>query len=73
MFYGFPDQNGVPGGVKVAMHFKKSAEGRGTAVCTPDSINRTVSDDEIEEVRWRLKAVVELMYVSTASEVARSS
>ena len=50
MFYGFPSQDGVPGGVKVAMHFKKSAEGDSSSVCTPESVNRTVSDEEIEEV-----------------------
>jgi hypothetical protein len=50
MFYGFPGQDGIPGGAKVAMHFKKSVEGRCTAECTPESINRTVSDEEIEEV-----------------------
>jgi hypothetical protein len=50
MFYGFPGQDDIPGGVKVAMHFKKSAEGSSTAACTPDSISRTVSDVEIEEV-----------------------
>lgn len=50
MFYGFPSQEGAPGGVKIAMHFKKSAEGSNTGVCTPGSINRTVSDYEIEEV-----------------------
>ena len=50
MFYGFPSQDGSPGGVKVAMHFKKSEGGSRANECSPESIRRTVSDEEIEEV-----------------------
>jgi sarcosine oxidase len=73
-FYGFPTQKGLPGGVKVAMHFTTSVipeevnpEGRkeiitpetvfkikakGTDLtCTPDTIDRVVSLNEIKEMK----------------------
>jgi sarcosine oxidase len=42
--YGFPAIDGPRGGVKVAF-FRKGVE------CTPDTIDRTVHDDEIGEMR----------------------
>lgn len=45
-FYGFPAIDGPHGGVKVAF-FRKGA------VCTPETIDRTVSDNEIREMRDR--------------------
>ena len=50
MFYGFPAQSGSPGGVKVAMHFQKSDSSSVENTCTPDSLDRTVKDKEVNEV-----------------------
>ena len=43
-FYGFPHQEGPPGGVKVALH-------GGGEPCTPETIDRNVRPDDIEELR----------------------
>src|SRR5262245_7433320 len=45
-FYGFPSQAGPPGGVKVAFFRSPHAD-----ICTADTVNRTVSRDEIEQMR----------------------
>jgi sarcosine oxidase len=45
--YGFPAIDGPRGGVKVA-HFRRGI------VCTPDTIDRVVHDDEIAEMRTRI-------------------
>lgn len=47
-FYGFPFQEGPPGGVKVAMHF---VDPNIQTNCTPDSIDRNVSSSEITSMR----------------------
>jgi sarcosine oxidase len=43
-FYGFPAQEGPPGGVKVALF-------RAGIHCTPETIDRTIHPHEIEELR----------------------
>ena len=43
-FYGFPHQEGAPGGVKVALH------GGGQA-CTPETIDRTVRPEDLAALR----------------------
>ena len=43
-FYGFPRQHGPPGGVKVAIHSSSSAA---QTICTPQTIDRSVSDAEV--------------------------
>jgi sarcosine oxidase len=43
-FYGFPHQEGPPGGVKVALH-------SGGEACTPDTIDRRVRPEDIAEVQ----------------------
>ncbi len=43
-FYGFPAQEGPPGGVKVALF-------RAGIHCTPETIDRTIYPHEIEELR----------------------
>jgi sarcosine oxidase len=45
-FYGFPSQEEGPAGVKVA--FARSPQ---TDLCTPDTIDRTVSEAEIQRMR----------------------
>jgi sarcosine oxidase len=49
--YGFPAIDGPGGGVKVAF-FRKGV------VCTPETIDRTVRDGEISEMRDRVASVV---------------
>lgn len=44
-FYGFPAQDGPPGGIKVAFFRHNSV------VCTPETIDRTVHQREIDEMR----------------------
>jgi len=44
LFYGFPATDGPGGGVKVAIHY-------GGRPCTPESIEREVGADEVEEMR----------------------
>ena len=44
LFYGFPHQAGPPGGIKVAFFYKGER-------CTPQTINRTVSPDEISRMQ----------------------
>jgi len=52
-FYGFPHQpGGQPGGVKVAMHYVSPTI---QTECTPDTIDRKVSDAEVEAMRGVLK------------------
>jgi sarcosine oxidase len=46
-FYGFPAIDGPDGGAKVAMF-------RGGQICAPDTIDRTVHEDEVERIRARL-------------------
>ena len=52
-FYGFPHQpGGQPGGVKVAMHYVSPTI---QTECTPETIDRVVSDAEVETMRSVLK------------------
>ena len=52
MFYGFPTQEGAPHGVKVAMHFNDSDSDlkKDMNRCTPLSLDRTLRQEEEEEV-----------------------
>jgi sarcosine oxidase len=50
LFYGFPKQHHAPG-VKVAFHTVCTE-------CTPDEINREVSEDEIEQMRIYLRRYI---------------
>jgi sarcosine oxidase len=51
--YGLPATDGVGGGVKVSMH-----HGGKNPVCTPDTIDRTISDEEIAMARRCISARV---------------
>ena len=51
--YGLPAIDGANGGVKVSMH-----HGGRNPVCTPDTIDRTVSDEEIATARGCISARV---------------
>ncbi len=46
-FYGFPATDGPQGGIKVAMH-------SGGELCSPLTINREITDFDIEELRTQL-------------------
>ena len=54
MFYGFPAKSGSSEGVKVAMHFQKSESSSAENTCTPDSLDKTVIEKEVNEVSKRL-------------------
>jgi sarcosine oxidase len=43
-FYGFPHQEGAPGGIKVALH-------SGGEPCTPETIDRTVRPEDVTAIR----------------------
>ncbi len=51
VFYGFPAIDGLGGGVKVAMH-------TGGERCTPETIERQISDRDIEELRAPLSRFI---------------
>jgi sarcosine oxidase len=46
-FYGFPATDGLSGGVKVAIH-------SGGDICKPESIERTILERDIDEIREQL-------------------
>lgn len=62
LFYGFPSVDGPHGGVKVAFHYKGIA-------CTPDTIDRTVHQEEIESMRAQLAGRLPALH-STCLETA---
>ena len=75
-FYGFPFQEGLPGGVKVAMHFVDPSINTN---CTPDTIDRNVSISETEAIRsviekripnlnGKLVSTATCMYTTTEDE-----
>ncbi len=50
-FYGFPATDGRDGGVKLAMH-------SGAEKCSPSSLSRDVSAEEVEELRRQLREFI---------------
>ncbi len=50
-FYGFPATDGAQGGVKVAMH-------SGGERCSPATISRVISDQDVEELRDQLRTFI---------------
>ena len=71
-FYGFPAIDGPDGGAKVAMF-------RGGTICTPETIDRQVHDNEVEQIRTLLRPrlpklpgplvhAATCMYTNTADE-----
>jgi sarcosine oxidase len=48
--YGFPTQDGAPGGVKIALHHA-SVEDEVQTTCTPQTIDRVVHESEIKKLR----------------------
>jgi sarcosine oxidase len=74
-FYGFPAQDGPPGGVKVAFY----RAGGATSICTPETIDRAVHPEEIERMRaclaehipsldGELRAALTCMYTNTPDQ-----
>lgn len=58
-FYGFPSESSKPGEVKVAFHM---ASAKPTLnIPTPEHLNRTVSDAEIQEIRAVLQRKIPAM------------
>ncbi len=51
IFYGFPAVDGIEQGIKLAMH-------SGGERCTPETIERHVSDDDVAELRAKLKRFI---------------
>ena len=49
-FYGFPTQEDSADGVKVAMHFTNSISTHNENICTPESISRSLREEEVLKV-----------------------
>ena len=49
-FYGFPTQEDSADGVKVAMHFTNSISTHNENICTPESISRSLKEEEVLKV-----------------------
>ena len=49
-FYGFPTQEDSTDGVKVAMHFTNSISTHNENICTPESISRSLREEEVLKV-----------------------
>lgn len=68
-FYGFPYQESPNDGVKVAMH-QRCKSHLNAYTCTPETVDRTVHEDEVEAMRRILRDRIpslsgELVHVET--------
>jgi hypothetical protein len=59
-FYGFPEQIGYPGSIKVALHFTKSL-GDSSVRRHPSQVERLVRDEEVTAMRHRISRKIPLM------------
>lgn len=61
MFYGFPSEENHPGEVKIAFHLVGKTTDCGNHTLSPDTLDREVHADEIEEMRKAIRARIPAM------------
>ena len=67
-FYGFPTQEDSADGVKVAMHFTNSISTHNENICTPESISRSLKEEEVLKVPSPLLSLSVCVHISIKQE-----